>query len=460
MTGATTVVNAPSLHLSEWETRDPVAEGPLFGQFLSSDEGVRATVQELAARQMLHVTELRQGLRVEATSFVGRIRLGDLTITIHPKVAPDALLRLLRYAYGLGDLQFVGGNASYQEAATPDTFQDLLVLQLVAEVRRLIARGLHREYRRQAEPLATPRGRIDMERLARDAASGIIQTQATLPCIHYERSGATALHAALSAGLRFAEELTSDPALSAQVRRLNVQFDAAIGTPSPLDPFRLPAQLRAARRSMSRLTTAYDPALTLIELLSDGVGPTLAAEKEAPARSFTLPGFLFDMNRFFQRLIERFLTDYLPGDYTVQSERRLRRVFVYHPDHNPHRRRAPTPRPDFAIVRDDATIALLDAKYRDLWTRSLPREMLYQLAVYAAFGPDNVAAILYPTTDPSAREQRVEIQPSAVTGERAAAVVLRPVDLNRLAEIVAPTMSGSKSECQALAHQMAFGVET
>lgn len=434
-------MSAVAVTLREWETRRPEPGSPLVGLSLAGQPAAQRLAERLTDAGQLEVRELRHGLELRAAAYVGHLNLGALTVTIQPKLTGTPLLTLLRYAYGLRELKLFERVAT---GAAPQTFQDLLIQQLTAEVAELLARGLHREYERVTEPLASPRGKLDFIAYTRQEGAG----RATLPCIHHPRLAATLLNQVVLAGLGFAATLTADLELRTRLRRLE-QTLALDVSPRHLDG----NALHAAQRALDRRTVAYEPSLTLLELLWQSAG--MAWEETAPA--LRLPGLLFDMNRFFQALLSRFLHTYLAG-YTVQDEYRLQDLFAYDPAHNPHRRRPPTPRPDFVVQRAGRVVAVLDAKYRDLWEQPLPREMLYQLALYALSHAEcRQAVILYPTLDAAAVEQRIHIHEPPYGAGRAQ-IVLRPVNLLRLADLLqSPHTRAREAKCIAWARRLALG---
>ncbi|MEW6546392.1 MAG: restriction endonuclease [Bacillota bacterium] len=442
------------LHMSEWQTAAPDPRDPLgsklVGLNLSAHPGARRLAEELSREGILEVLELVDGLRIRASSYVGILRLGPLHISIEPKIPGPALLSLLRYAYGLRQLRLVG---EVDITAGQLSFPDLLLHQLAAEAGELAARGLHRRYIRRHEVLPAPRGRIDFATLARRHPA-----QAALPCWHHPRLADCLPNQVLLAGLQFGTTITEDVALRGHLRRVAALLADGV-TPARLDR----PTFRRLHLQMDRLTRSYRPALTLIEMLVEGQG--LSADGEA--HPLQLPGFLFDMNRFFQTLLTRFLTENLEG-YTVRPECRLTGMLGYHPDYNPRGRASPTPRPDMLVVPATAAAgpsgpapapaAVLDAKYRDLWENPPPRDMLYQLAMYALSTPGRSAAILYPTTCPVASEQRVEVRDPA-SGSRHALVALRPVHADYLAALIdAPAASSTalRRQRRQYAHYLAF----
>ena len=436
-------MNPDALTLREWETATPDQWPVLADRQLARQGPATHLAKALSDSGRLEVLELARGLELRATSWVGRVTLAGLAITIRPKIPDLPLLNLMRYAYGLRNLHLIG---AARFATETWSFQDLLIVQLAAEVSELLARGLHRDYRRTGAMLESPRGRIDFVRYATAGGSA----RAALPCVHHPRTEDTPLNRALLAGLRLAAGLTRDLELRARLRRLTAQID--LGVPPPdIDP----VTLVRVSQSIDRRTSHYRPALTVIDLLLRG--ESLSLDDAAPG--LRLDGFLFDMNAFFQALLSRFLREHLEN-VDLLDEHRLCGVFDYDPQHNPQGRRGPVPRPDFVVRRGQRTLAILDAKYRDLWTRNLPREMLYQLAIYALTQPHEAssAIILYPTLVAAACDQVVAFR-DVLGGTTKARVILRPVQLQILDELLqAGTGVEAKRERQAVASRL-VGIE-
>ena len=163
------------------------------------------------------------------------------------------------------------------------------------------------------------------------------------------------------------------------------------------------------------------------------------------------------MNRLFQAILSRFLKENLSG-YVLKDEYRIKGMMSYLPGYYlKDKKQSPSPRQDFVIIENNAIKAILDAKYRDIWENGLPRDMLYQLAIYAmsqGFGSE--ATLLYPTVSSFASEARIAIK-DPLSGSGYAQVVLRPVNVFYLEDLIFGKGDFYEKEREKFARSLVFG---
>ena len=240
------IVESDSISLVEWEEATPELAPELAGIFIDDGKDIKQ-MTDLAKSGKLEIDQLRKGLRIRAKSYVGRIQIGPIQITIRPKISNVSLLRLMRYAYGLRDLGFYS-SASYHTES--DTFHDLLIWQLLEEIKELIARGLHRKYMRRDEALSIPKGRINMNAIAVQAGT----ENTKLPCTYYPRLEDCLVNQILLAGLQLGATLTKDIDIRSKLRCLAMSLNGKISSVK-LDQH----VFRKLRREKDRLIAASFP---------------------------------------------------------------------------------------------------------------------------------------------------------------------------------------------------------
>ena len=439
---ATTVELEP---LREWETRGPQGDNAQMGLFLQ-DESSRAQARALTQSQRLGVRELREGLEFTTYSYVGRVCLGGVAVSILPKISAKPLVTLLRFAYGLRNLSVISDAEQYMAVGG---LQDVLCAQLAQEAEELLKRGLARHYRPRSESLARPRGRLDIVSMARQGPL----VEPALPCTYHPRTADHLLNRVLLAGLNLASKICGDLKVRTKLRRLAAILDDDVsGLVLNLDV------INRAQRHLNRTNQAAKPAITLTWLLLKSLGISLEAQSER----LLISGFLFDMNHFFQALISRLLHEYLRLEtVAVKDEKTLQGMIRWGTKAIPGKRLG-APRPDYVITKNGKIVALLDAKYRDIWKKGLPSNWLYQVSVYALAGQDKEryasASIIYPTDASNAAPAEIEVlHPLRQT--RLCTLWLRPVNLAELADLLNDQSKQAKKHLAAITTALITGIK-
>lgn len=420
--------------LEEWQRAEagPDTAFPALNGLFMDSPSLRRAVAGAPPADQLGVAECRHGLVLQARHHVGVVQLGPLRVCIQPKLPHDALWAAVAFALGLDDLL----RRSRVRVDTPGDFVELLAQMVLAEADRLWRCGAHRGYRPTVAWLSQPRGRPDVLALAR---AGPLM-QAALPCRYHAHTADVIENQVVLAGVVLAQRLTRHLPLRAALRRSQQQWSTAcraiaLGA-SALD---------AADRARNRLTARYAGVHALVRLLHDRAG--LDAELQTGAA--TVRGFLWNMATVFERFVGRFLTRHFAG-HEVLTQHGLSDLYaIVRPGPKLQR---PRPRPDIVIRRreDAVTTGVYDTKYRDLWETPLPREILYQMSVYAlawseAASRDVPAVVLYPAVSAARPDMELSLR---VHGGAPRRIVLRGVDWAGAARLVA---AGDATGAAALA---------
>src|SRR4029079_2124512 len=126
-----------------------------------SDSDRRLAVALSASEGRLEITELSDGVRFDASAWVGVVRLTDLEVRVVPKLVGENLgvLRMLEYSSGLGALARLE-SARTLAADRDGSLVDLLALLLAEASLSIAKRGILSDYVTREEGLPRLRGRL------------------------------------------------------------------------------------------------------------------------------------------------------------------------------------------------------------------------------------------------------------------------------------------------------------
>jgi len=308
---------------------------------------------------------------------VGIASLSEETqIVVRPHIPIASVLELACYAYELEPPD----KALIEDACLDDTGPaDWLAFLLTLEVEKLLSIGLRQGYREVEEEIPYVRGRIDFGAVRwGESKPGLV------PC-RFEDFIVDTLENRI---LRGTLELLSSFSLSEGCRRRLRSALAAFGRVRLVQP----SSLMFHRIALTRMTSYYEPALTLCQLILESAGI------EMDAGDVTTPGFFFKMSDVFEKVIER----------TLREE--FGRANVHHQPSYSDRIQvaegAPaipvTFIPDNVIGPRDAPWLIVDAKYKNPLIEHhgdrFRNADLYQAFTYAAT-LNAPAVLIYPRVD-------------------------------------------------------------
>lgn len=390
--------------LREWDRRH------LPGVKLSPEgQRLAKTLSEGKSRTIV-IRELADGLELQTRSWVGVVHLDGLKIVIGPKLAGDhlGLIRLIDWTSGIDALKEAPSTTRLDFEGS-DLF-DLLASLLVGETERLVRGGLRTAYRQRSETLPVLRGRLDISRQLRRRHGRIDR----LECLFDERSSDITDNRLLLAAIDRCGSRVKNSDLRRRINRVRTAM---------LDSCSLTSSEIAERPvTYDRLNNHYRVGHNWARIILRGSRGLESFYRTGTGRCFA---FFFDMNRLFEKFVEKALKHILAEDgLRVRFQHHYRSV-VTTADSSSYKQLIP----DVVLETTDPALTVpIDAKYKLYSERTVDPGDIAQTFLYAiGIGERSNdqpprALIVFPSE--TGKVESEELRVTNPTGERAAEITV------------------------------------
>jgi 5-methylcytosine-specific restriction enzyme subunit McrC len=322
---------------------------------------------------------VRQGIHsIRAQGIAGFLKIDDTAVEIRPKFLSPISHSWRRALWRI--LTLVEDEPSLESQSTAvvedeESFSDLLGWILLDSVRLAKLQGVPRGYVEMRDVVPVLRGRIDLSRMV-----DIVSRPYILPCVYDNFSENIPLNRLVRWATGQLARLVNSPRLG---KMLTDEADEFVGV-----DFIPPGVVEAERISLPVQYTHLDPALHVSRLLLRR--QSLQHEED----EFRAPGFLWKSSEVFERfvgyLLERMLKDY-QSLWRLES---FRQTLAYRQGRNI------STRPDYRIVSNNKTIAVLDAKYKVWQNNKRPMvQDVYQVMAAGRINNCSRVFLVYPRWD-------------------------------------------------------------
>lgn len=388
-------MNPPNslLTITEWQS------GEAAGKTLTAQDR-KLAAQLTGAAGRLQLDELRSGVRVQATSWVGVVRFEQFTVQVTPKLAGGnlGLAAMLAWTSGLDALRRNQGVRTLDPAQQGHLF-DLIALLFAQACDRIVRAGLLHDYVELEDDLPVVRGRLLAAQQVRRRFGRVDR----LECRFDDHLSDVLENQILAAVLGLCRPRVQHPKTRLHIHRLHTLF-ATVCTGDALDlahPFDdvIYHRLNEHYREAHALACLIAEGLQIEDLLASG-----------QTRSFA---FLLDMNRLFESFVAKVVAVALAGTgYRLHPQHQDRSVIWNVTQQRPYTHI----RPDLLVTTPDGRHMVIDAKYKLYDERTVAAGDLYQSFLYAhAYGaPEAQPApvlLLYPASGKDARSLHLQVRP-------------------------------------------------
>ena len=343
MEGMTPWTRTMEVNLNEYKKSEAVALSP----------SARDALKRVPSLTIEPVSGTEDRYHLTPGSHVGALEVGNLSVSIRPKLPIGRVLYLASYA--MEEIDFRQERFDFEDATS---LVEVLIPALVAAANRAFARGLLHGYRTEEESLHTVRGRIRISEQIRQRFGISVPIE-----VRYDE---------------FTDDVLANrlvKAATARLGQLRIRPESRRGLASVAARLENVSLVQFAPNAVpkvrfDRLNGHYREVVTLARLI------LRHATIETERGGVRATGFLMDMNVVFQEFVTRALRKSLgESERTFRSDKGIRSITLDKDGEIPLK-------PDLSWWNGQTCTFVGDAKYKNVEDRPVPNADLYQLLAY------------------------------------------------------------------------------
>jgi len=296
------------ISLSEYKTVSPTRLGSVEDEIFEQTENKSLEELELTPEdQKLHnylqqrgillIRELKKGLEISATSYIGVARFSNFAVEVTPKVLmkSENLPKLIEYAYDLEDIVIPESEIKFEDAK--NQLIEIIITSFVKKCQQLLRQGLIKSYVTHEDNIPYLRGKL----LLQQQFLNVMHKKLEFACEFDELEYNNIENQILRFCLEQCYYITSIESLKKEIRRLIHQLSGFVeSVPITLDDFN--------KITYTRLNHHYNKIHQLCKLILTSTGISEFYNQKVPF----VNSFFVDMNVIFEVFVAKLFEQFYP----------------------------------------------------------------------------------------------------------------------------------------------------
>ncbi|TBR10260.1 MAG: hypothetical protein EPO62_03720 [Candidatus Nitrosotenuis sp.] len=291
------------VEISEYGTLSPTYDKTEESQIDINLKNLKLTDKDqdlknyLKQHNILKITELKQGVQISSTSYIGIAQFSEFSVMVMPKLLMNLnnLPKLIEYAYELDDVIIPQSEIKFE--STKNLLVELILASFIKKCQQLLRQGLVKSYVTHQDNISYLRGKLLLQQQFLNAMHKKLQ----FACEYDELEYNNLENQIVLFTLEKSYLITNNVSIKKEIRKLIHQFSGFTDKVSiQLSDFN--------KISYTRLNQHYEKTHQLCNLILTSTGIGDFYKQKTPF----VNSFFIDMNKVFESFVARLFREFYP----------------------------------------------------------------------------------------------------------------------------------------------------